>query len=68
VLGGLIAGLVVSKIAGSAIEKLLYGVKATDVSVSVAVAGLFLIAGILAAWVPTRRAASIDPMQALRVE
>ena len=45
-----------------------YGVTATDPLTYAAVAGMFLLAGALAAWLPARRAAKVDPIVALRCE
>jgi putative ABC transport system permease protein len=49
-------------------QSMLYGVSAMDFSVFTAAAFLLLIAALLACFVPARRAASADPMQALRTE
>jgi putative ABC transport system permease protein len=50
------------------VQKLLYGVSATD-PVTLAMATLSLAAvGLLAAWVPARQAARVDPMATLRGE
>jgi len=68
VFGGLGAGLVASLLAGRVIQKLLYGVQAVDPSVMLMVATLFLAAAVIAAFLPARRAASVDPMEALRSE
>jgi predicted permease len=65
---GLGAGLIASILAGRMIQKLLYGIQAVDPSVIVIVAALFLAAAASAALVPARRAASVDPMEALRSE
>ena len=68
VLAGLGAGLLASILAGHVIQKLLYGVQAVDPWVILIVAMLFLAAAIIAALLPARRAASVDPMEALRSE
>jgi putative ABC transport system permease protein len=68
VLAGLGAGLVAGILGGKAIQSLLYGVQAMDPAVIIAVAILFASAAMLAAFVPARRAASVDPMEALRSE
>jgi predicted permease len=68
VFGGLLAGLATSAIAGRAIRNLLYGTQAVDPAVILAVAGLFLLSATVAALLPARRAASLDPMDALRSE
>jgi predicted permease len=68
VFAGLAAGFIASSAAGRAIEKLLYGVRPIDPSVMLMVAALFLAAAGAAAFLPARRAASVDPMEALRSE
>lgn len=68
VIAGLAGGVVASVMAANAVEKLLYGIKGLDPAVAIITAGLFLIAALAAAFLPARRAASIDPMQALRAE
>ena len=68
VLAGLAAGLLASILAGSVIEKLLYGVRTVDPGVILIVAALFIAAAGAAAFLPARRAASVDPMEALRAE
>jgi len=68
VLIGLVAGLAAALEAGRLIQKLLYGVQAEDPAVMAMVAGLFLSAAAAAAFLPARRAASLDPMDALRTE
>jgi predicted permease len=68
VVAGLAAGLIASLLGGRAIQSLLYGVQALDPSVMAIVTVLFLAAALLAAFLPARRAASVDPMEALRSE
>jgi putative ABC transport system permease protein len=46
----------------------LYGVAAMDFSVIVSVAVILFLTALLASYLPARRAASIDPMQALRTD
>jgi len=46
----------------------LYGVGAMDLSVLLAVAAILFVTALLASYLPARRAALIDPMQALRTD
>jgi ABC-type antimicrobial peptide transport system permease subunit len=68
VFAGLATGLVASSLAARVIENLLYGLQVIDPSVILIVSGLFLACATAAALLPARRAASVDPMDALRSE
>lgn len=68
VFAGVIAGLVASLLAGRAIQSLLYGTRAVDPPVILMVTVVFLFSAAAAAFLPARRAASVDPMEALRSE
>jgi putative ABC transport system permease protein len=50
------------------VQTLIYGVSAADPLVFVSVVLLVPAVALLAAWIPARRAARSDPMQALRTE
>jgi predicted permease len=65
---GLISGLVASWFAAHALQAFLFGVGRHDPMTILSVCGLLAVSGLIAAIVPARRAASIDPMQALRTE
>jgi putative ABC transport system permease protein len=65
---GLVAGLAGSWFATRAIQSLLYGVGDHDPITIVSVCALLAVCGMIAALIPARRAASIDPVQALRTE
>jgi hypothetical protein len=53
---------------GRLVGRFLYGVSAHDGKTLVAAAMLLLISGLTAAYLPARRAAGADPMEALRAE
>jgi putative ABC transport system permease protein len=65
---GLTVGLVGAYFVGRSMQSMLYEVGKLDVSVFASVAMLLLVAAITACFVPARRAASVEPMQALRAE
>jgi ABC-type antimicrobial peptide transport system permease subunit len=65
---GLIVGLVLAVGTGRLIKGFLYEVKPLDASTYVGVAVALTVIGLVAALIPARRAASIQPMQALRDE
>jgi len=65
---GLVSGLVASWFATRAMQAFLFGVGRHDPITTLAVCALLALSGLLAAIIPARRAASMDPMQALRTE
>jgi predicted permease len=65
---GIGLGAVGSVAAAALARKLLFGVSAWDVQILVAVAAALGIAALAASFVPARRAASVNPMEALRAE
>lgn len=68
VAGGLASGLVCAALLGHFLNSMLYGVRPRD-PLTLALASLALLAAAAGAiWIPTRRAAAVDPMQALRQE
>jgi putative ABC transport system permease protein len=69
VLAGVAVGLVVSLLLGRAVEAQLWpGVKPYDPATLASTVFLLLATGVLACWIPARRAARVDPMVALRYE
>jgi len=65
---GLGLGLGGAVLVGRTMQSTLYGVGAMDVSVLIAVAAVLFLTALLASYAPARRAASIDPMKALRTD
>ena len=65
---GLVSGLVASWFVTRAIQAFLFGVGQHDPITILSVCALLAVSGLMAAIIPARRAASIDPMQALRTE
>jgi predicted permease len=65
---GLLIGVLAAFAATKLMKSVLYGVSATDPLTFVVIAAGLLIAGLLACWIPARRAAKVDPLQALRYE
>jgi predicted permease len=68
IVAGIGVGLAGARAATTLLEHRLYGVSATDVWTLTSVAGLLAAIAIVASYVPARRAAAIDPIQALRCE
>jgi putative ABC transport system permease protein len=65
---GLVAGMAGAATLASALRALLYGVAPLDPTVMAGVAALLLSVALIANYVPARRAARVDPMQALHHE
>ena len=65
---GLAIGLATSWGATRLMKGVLYGVGATDPGTFASVAGLLAVVGLLACWLPARRAARLDPIVVLREE
>jgi len=67
-LAGIGVGLVESLVLTRSVASLLYGVGPTDVPTFVGVSLAVALVGLLAAYIPARRATQVDPMVALRYE
>jgi ABC-type antimicrobial peptide transport system permease subunit len=64
----LLAGIPVALAGGHAIASQLFGVKGYDPLVIAGAVAVLVLCAVLAAIIPARRAASIDPIRALRTE
>jgi macrolide transport system ATP-binding/permease protein len=68
VLAGLVIGAVASVAAGLLMRTLLFGTEPWDVPTLAGVAAVLAIAALVASFIPARRAASVNPIEALRTE
>ncbi|HXW90694.1 MAG TPA: ABC transporter permease [Terriglobales bacterium] len=65
---GVVVGVALAMILSRALRSFLFGVQPSDPATLVVVGLLFGGVGLLACWVPVRRAAKVDPVEALRYE
>ena len=65
---GLLAGLGIGAPAARVLGAVLYGVSPLDPVAFMGAVGFLAIAAVVAAWLPARRAATVDPLLALRSE
>jgi putative ABC transport system permease protein len=65
---GLVVGLLGALAVSNVLKSLLFGIKPQDLVTFLTVPLILLAVALVAAWLPARRAARLDPMQALRVE
>ena len=68
VAGGVLSGIVAAAVLSRVLTSFLFGVEPTDPATLTGVGLLFTAVALLACWVPTRRAAQVDPLEALRSE
>lgn len=67
-IGGILIGVATSLVLARIIANQLWGVSPYDPLTLTVVAGLLLVIGLLACWVPARRATNVNPLTALRCE
>lgn len=65
---GVVLGIPMSLAASRWIQSFLFGVKTQDPITYIAILSLIAVAGLLAAYVPSRRASRVDPMVVLRYD
>src|SRR5262249_20050917 len=65
---GLVIGLLIAVGTTRLMTTLLFSVSATDPAPFATVSALLIVVALLACWLPARRAASVDPLEALRRE
>ena len=65
---GVIAGIVLAILLSRVLKSFLFEVQPNDPATLIAVAALCVAVGLLACWAPVRRAAKVDPLEALRYE
>jgi ABC-type antimicrobial peptide transport system permease subunit len=68
ILVGLVLGIPASLYVGYLMKVMLYGVDSYDLTALAGAPLMLVIFAAVAAFIPARRAASIEPMQALRTE
>jgi ABC-type antimicrobial peptide transport system permease subunit len=67
-MGGLGIGLIGALVGTRAMRSLLFAVSPTDPGTIAAVGILLAVVAVVASYLPARRAAKVDPMEALRAE
>jgi predicted permease len=65
---GLAAGLCIAWAGSGSVANLLFKISPHDPRIYASAVGVLAFAGVLAAWIPARRAARVDPLLALRLE
>jgi putative ABC transport system permease protein len=66
--GGVIIGMIAAVAVSRVLKSFLFEVEPTDPVTLIGVGVLFTCVAMLACWEPTRRAAKVDPIEALRYE
>ena len=67
-IAGSVAGLAGAFVAARLLRQFLFGVRPVDPLTFGVVSLMMVLIALLAAWLPARRAAAVDPLRALRAE
>ena len=65
---GIVPGIILTVCVGRVAQTLLYGTHASDPGPLLFAVTVLLVSGVTASLIPARRAAFLDPVQALRAE
>ena len=68
VAAGLVVGIPAALALTQLVREALYGIQPNDPLSFIAAGALMVVVAAVAAWIPARRAARVDPMRALRCE
>jgi predicted permease len=63
---GVVIGIVAALLSTRALNTLLYGVQAIDIGTFLGMSGTMVLVGLLASYLPARRASNVDPIESLR--
>ena len=66
--GGVLVGVALAIVVSRALRSFLFEVQPSDPATLIIVGALFVGVGLLACWIPVRRAGRVDPLEALRYE
>ena len=66
--GGVLVGAALAMVLSRVLKSFLFEVQPSDPATLIVVGALFVGVGLLACWMPVRRAAKVDPLEALRYE
>jgi putative ABC transport system permease protein len=66
--GGVLGGIALAMVLSRVLRSFLFEVQPGDPATLIVVGALFLGVGLLACWMPVRRAGKVDPLEALRYE